>query len=249
MGECHPDAWISAKGPSRVLRHPMGWQCVYLMMSSEANPKPQRVLVFQQNGSGEYKIRGIRRFGGDRFVVETYDIDVPLPDLIEHGDGYLPGRMDADLVLDYLEHPDLSNDLWLFCRKCEIPVVASGKKSSGGCAITPRTCCALPRRVELGAYGELFGVPEFQVTVEAGMIAGISVLHGAPCGATWDAAEKTVGVQAEDAAVHMALSVQYFCKANPAGWDVMHGKSPVHFAAALHKAALENALDHSRSRR
>jgi thymidylate synthase len=219
------------------------------MANSMVKAKPQRILVFQQNGSGEYKIRGIRRFGGDCFAVETYDIDVPLPDLIENGSGYLPGRMDADLVIDYLEHPDLSNDLWLFCRKLGIPVIASGKRDSGGWAITPRTCCALPRSRGPGEYGELFGLPEFQVTIEHGRIARISVLHGAPCGATWDAAEHTVGVPAEEAAVHMALHVQYFCKANPAGWDVMHGKSPVHFAAELHKAALENALNRSKQGR
>jgi thymidylate synthase len=219
------------------------------MAYSTEKTKPQRILVFQQNGSGEYKTSGIRRLGGDRFAVETYDIDLPLPDLIDDGNEYLPTTMDADLVLDYLEHPDLSGDLWRLCRKLGIPVVASGKRDSGGWAITPRTCCALPRRGGLGEYGDSFGVPEFRVTVEGGVVAGISVLHGAPCGATWDAAEVTIGFPAEEAAVRMALRVQFFCKANPAGWDVMHGKSPVHFAAELHKAALESALERSRSRR
>ena len=51
---------------------------------------PQRILVFQQNGSGEKKIRGIRQLGGELFSIATYDIDTPLPDLIEDSDAYLP---------------------------------------------------------------------------------------------------------------------------------------------------------------
>jgi len=38
------------------------------------------------------------------------------------------------------------------------------------------------------------------------------------------------------------LETQYFCAANPAGWDPMYGKSPVHFAGEIHKAALNRAL-------
>ena len=219
------------------------------MDNGQLKVKPQRILVFQQKGSGENKIRGIRQYGCGRFVIQTYDIDAPLPVMIEDSNRYLPETIDADLVLDYLHHPDLSGDLWSLCEKRGVPIVASNKKGTGGWVITPRTCCALPRREDLGGYGKQFGFPEFMVAVEEGRIARISVLRGAPCGATWDAAESTVGVPAEEAAVHLALRVQYFCKANSAGWDVMHGKSPVHFAAELHKTALMNAIERSRGRR
>ena len=214
-------------------------------MNTDTEKKPLRILVFQQKGSGENKIKGLRKFGGDRFIIETCDIDVPLPGLIEHGSDYLPETINADLVLDYLKHLDLSTDLWILCEKLGIPVVASNKKSTGNWAITPRVCCALPQMESLGEYGKLFGAPEFQVTVTDGKIADIAVLHGAPCGATWEAAKQTIGVSIEEAPVHFGLRTQYFCTANPAGWDVMYGKSPVHFAAELHKAALKNAIDRS----
>lgn len=212
------------------------------MDNGTGNVKNQRILVFQQNGSGENKTRGIRRFGGDRFMLRTCNIDVPLPGILEHSDGYLPETIDADVVLDHLEHPDLSIDLWLLCERLKVPVVASGKKSAGKWAITPRTCCALPRREDLGEYGRLFGAPEFEATIVEGRIARISVLHGAPCGATWEAAEQTVGVLVEEAPAHISLRTQFLCKANPGGWDVLHGKSPVHVSAELHRAALEKVL-------
>jgi len=205
--------------------------------------KPQRILVFQQNGSGEKKIRGIRQFSGELFSIATYDIDTPLPDLIENSDAYLPQSITADLVLDYLHHPDLSHDLWVRCEHQDIPVVASNKKSIGAWAVTPRTCCALPRTKGLGAYGQCFGAPDFQVTIVEGLIAGITVLRGAPCGATWEAARQTIGMRMGEAPVHIGLMTQYHCTADPAGWDVLHDKSPVHIAADLHRNALKKAID------
>lgn len=202
----------------------------------------QHILVFQQNGSGENKIKGLKAFGGDRFTIERFNIDGPLPPVIDDSSDFLPDTLSADLVLDYLKHLDLSNDLWLLCEKLGIPVVASNKKTMGLWALTPRVCCALPRQKKLRAYGQCFGLPEFQVRIEDGLIADISVLHGAPCGATWEAARRTIGIPVEDAPMHLGLKTQFYCTANPAGWDVLYGKSPVHYAAELHQAALKHAI-------
>ena len=90
--------------------------------------KVQNILVFQQNGSGEPKITGIKKYGGDRFNLEIVSIDTPLPAVIEDDHGYLPRNIQADLVLDFLKHPDLSHDLAAICSRLNIPVVASGKK-------------------------------------------------------------------------------------------------------------------------
>lgn len=99
--------------------------------------KPQIILVCQQNGSGEAKIAGIRQYGRDRFQIITHDIDAPLPDLIDDTAPYLPARLEADLILDFLKHPDLSTDLARMAHDQGIPVVASGKKIP--LAITPPT--------------------------------------------------------------------------------------------------------------
>ena len=101
--------------------------------------KPQKILVFQQNGSGEGKIRGIRKYGKDTFIIETISIDESLPPILDTTSEYLPRHIQADLVLDFLKHPDLSHDLAAACAKRKIPLVASGKKVKGQRVFAPPT--------------------------------------------------------------------------------------------------------------
>jgi hypothetical protein len=89
--------------------------------------KPQKILVFQQNGSGESKIAGVRKYGGNRMVLEVISINDPLPPLVEDTSEYLSHKIRADLVLDFLKHPDLSHDLAALCCDLDIPLIASGK--------------------------------------------------------------------------------------------------------------------------
>ena len=103
----------------------------------EPEKKPLTILVCQQNGSCEAKIAGIRRYGGDLFRVRTHDIDTPLPAIIDDATPYLPTRLAADLILDFLKHPDLSTDLARKAHAEGVPVVASGKRIPH--ALTPPT--------------------------------------------------------------------------------------------------------------
>ena len=66
--------------------------------------------------------------------------------------------------------------------------------------------------------------------------------RGAPCGATWRALEKLVGMKIEEAATRYGLDVQFNCSADPAGWDPLWGKSPVHLAAEVHHKAFLRAV-------
>jgi hypothetical protein len=207
----------------------------------------EKILVFQQNGSGERKIQGIRRYGKERFIIETVSIDEALPPILDDTRDYLPSNIQADLVLDFLKHLDLSHDLAVACRAGSIPIIASGKKLRVKGALTPPTWCGLSRQVGLGQYGEHFGAPEFAVEITNGKIDRIQVCRGAPCGATWDAAKRIEGLPVEEAEVRIGLETQYFCSADPSGWDPIHGKSPVHFAGDVHIAALKKALQKEKS--
>jgi thymidylate synthase len=202
----------------------------------------QKIIVFQQNNSGVRKIEGIRKFGGDRFSLEVISIDTPLPTLIDDSTEYLPQSISADLVLDYLSHPDLSSDLSVICGRQSIPVVAPGKKHRIAGTAIPPTCCGLSRQKGLGPYGDKFGAPEYTVTLVDGKIESISVVRGAPCGASWDAAEKIRGMAVDQAIIRIGLETQFFCSADPGGWDPINGKSPVHFAGKVHSAALKRAV-------
>ena len=97
----------------------------------------QKILIFQQNGSGEAKEAGIRQFGKGLFEIETIEMETRLPLVLDDTSEYLPDHIEADLVLDFMQHQDLSYDLSLLCEKLDIPLVASGKKISGGNALCP----------------------------------------------------------------------------------------------------------------
>ena len=99
----------------------------------------QRILVFQEKGSGEPKIKGIREYGKGLFSIESISIDISLPPIIDNPEAYLPEDISADLVLDFLKHPDLSLELAVMCRKKRIPIVSSGKKIDDDWALTPPT--------------------------------------------------------------------------------------------------------------
>lgn len=80
-----------------------------------------------------------------------------------------------------------------------------------------------------------------------GKIGRITILRGAPCGATWEAAARVIGMAVEEAAVRIGLETQLFCTADPSGWDPIHGKSPVHFAGKIHTAALKRAVENAQA--
>jgi len=81
------------------------------------------------------------------------------------------------------------------------------------------------------------------VAIKDGKVVEINVIRGAPCGATWEAARRLIGHPVEDAARKIGLDTQFYCSANPAGWDPIYGKSPVHFAGKIHSKELQKAIE------
>lgn len=102
-------------------------------------PVRQRILVLQQQRRGESKTAGIRRYGNGVFDVDVVSIDADLPPVVDDATEYLPPTIQADLVLDFLKHPDLSHDLAALCRTRNIPIIASGKKMRIPGVLTPPT--------------------------------------------------------------------------------------------------------------
>lgn len=99
----------------------------------------QRVLVFQQNGSGEQKIEGVKKYGVNQFDIEVFSIDEVLPPVLDDTSEYLPSDISCDLVLDFLTHQDLSQDLIALCEEKQIPIISSGKKIISKWVRTPPT--------------------------------------------------------------------------------------------------------------
>lgn len=96
-----------------------------------------KIVVFEENGSGEKKIQGITRHGTGLDIIKRYNIEEALPDFVDHPEEFIPEDFNADIVLDFLRHPDLSTHLAQVCKEKKIPVIASGKKHAD--ALTPFT--------------------------------------------------------------------------------------------------------------
>lgn len=199
-----------------------------------------RIVVFEYRGSGQKKIEGIRRYGRNLEITTIFNITDPLPDFIEAPEQFITTDFEADLVLCFIKHPDLGHYLADVCQRKGIPMVASGCKIDN--AITPFTCCGLGKSDKLGAYGEQFGVPELEAEVSGGRIRALAVKRGASCGATWEVADKVLGLTLEEALPTIAREVQYLCIANPSAFDPISGHSALHYAGEVHIAALKKAF-------
>jgi hypothetical protein len=99
----------------------------------------QAILVFQQSGSALAKISGITRHGAEELVLTIISIDVALPAIVDDASEYIPADLEASLVLDYLRHPDLSDELARVCSAHGVPLIASGKKTRWPGILTPPT--------------------------------------------------------------------------------------------------------------
>lgn len=209
---------------------------------------PFEIVIFQQRGSAEKKIKGIAQHGCGIYIKAIVNIDMTLPDFIDEPADYLPELPECELVLNYLKHPDLSEWLVSLCNQRKIPVIASGQRVKG--AICPFTCCGLGKNRRAGRYGKQFGLPEFEVKLDCGIIKEIKVQKGAPCGATWQALEKVMAKLAaksqDDIVSAMGREVQYLCAANPSAFDPVSGKSPLHFAGKAHAFSLRKAINMAR---
>ncbi|MEA1992210.1 MAG: DUF166 family (seleno)protein DfsP [Thermodesulfobacteriota bacterium] len=210
------------------------------MLNFEKNSRPFRLVIFEEAGSGKYKVAGIEVYGRNITIERIYDIIPALPEIIDEPEECIPDDFEGDLILNFLRHPDLSEYLVKICKAKGIPVIASGQNIPG--AICPFTCCGLGCRKGLGAYGEQFGLPEYDVEVKNGRITGLHVKRGASCGATWQVIPRMIEVPVDEALSTIGREIQYLCKADPSAFDPVSGKSSLHFAGKVHMAALKRAF-------
>lgn len=198
------------------------------------------LIIFQQNNCGSEKIKGLTKYGVNLSIKKIFTIEAVLPEIVDDPQHYIPDDFNCDIVLSFLNHPDLLDYLIRICSDKNIPVIASGKKSAG--AITPFTCCGLGPQKGLGSYGLRFGFPVMELRLnKEGSISDVEIIRGASCGATWEAVPKILGLPLEEALVTYAREIQYLCKADPSAFDPITGKSALHYAGHVHCAALKKA--------
>ncbi len=207
---------------------------------NSSNSTKQQIVIFEEDGSGDFKIAGIEVYGRNICISRVFNLEGPFPVLMDEPEEYISRVPDADLCLDFLRHPDLSQYLVEICSKKSIPVIASGQHIPG--AVCPFTCCGLGRKEGLGEYGRQFGVPEYEVEMCHGRISSIKVKRWASCGATWQVCMELAGLSGSEAPTVISRQVQYLCLSDPSAFDPVSGKSAVHFAGEVHRAALDRAI-------
>ena len=177
-------------------------------------------------------------------VIESLD---ELEELVESGN--LKEVMEADVLICYATHPDVS---LLLAENCESGLlIITGERGKTGSAkqieeiagrrglrvLMPEICCVVKSLDEFDWFFEHYGKPEFELEVENGMIAKARVRRCAFCGATRFVAEKLAGVEVGDAPRLAGLYTQLYPCLATRGIE-----GGIHLAAEMHRIAVERAF-------
>jgi len=193
-----------------------------------------------------------------RFNVVSYELPAELPPVIDEPEEIVESIpeevLSADILLSYALHPDINLEvIRLAAEKGARLVILPGGSKSGSRAqikefadrygirvLWEDICCATPyiEDEDIREFIDAYGMPEFEVEIENGVIRDVRVKRGAICGSSFFVAEKLRGVSVEEAPSKAGYFTQiYPCYASR-GID---GK--IHRAANVHKRAIEKAIE------
>jgi hypothetical protein len=216
------------------------------------------VGVVKRGKYGERLIETIKKRSD--FQVISAEVPEHLPGFIEDPNEFVnslklnPKIFDADLLILYIFHPDLTPQIVKMAgeKGVRAVIIPGGVARAGSISELERIakkydihievdeiCCTLERcgidAVDM--FAQKLGRPEFEVETKDGHISCVKVIRGSPCGGTWHVAEGLVGKSVEEApALAGLLCQQYPCRA------VRGTPGGIHTSADLHKHALEKAL-------
>ena len=216
------------------------------------------VGVIKRGKYGERLLETIKT----RTDFQTVSVDVPevLPGFIEDPEEFVrelnldPGIFQADLIILYTFHPDLTPEIVRLAgqRGVKAAIIPGGIGRAGSIGELEKIakeynihievdeiCCTLEEcgNPAVDEFAKQLGKPELEVETKDGHISNVRVLRGSPCGATWHAALGVVGKTVDEAPSMTGLFCQqYPCRA------VRGGPGGIHTSGDLHKDAMERAL-------
>jgi len=159
---------------------------------------------------------------------EFLEVNEPPENVIldeESAERLLPAEIAGfDLVVCYLRHPDLQLAL---AERTDVPIYYALlpepalrrqiRDRHDAVAFADPTPCSMLPETGVDAIDRLlerFGRPEVRVKVSSGVIESVEVVRGAPCGATWAAADRVEGMEAGREAVNtFVLTACHHCVA------------------------------------
>jgi len=80
---------------------------------------------------------------------------------------------------------------------------------------------------------DIFGLPRFELEIEANKIKSAKVITTAPCGATYEVAKKLIGINIDEAPQKAGLFAQFNCTGK---------KNTLHCAGKVHMNAVKAAI-------
>ncbi len=190
-----------------------------------------------------------------KFEVVTFRLPDELPEIIDEPEEIeLPDYIfDADIILSYALHPDVNYEIIRRAEGTRVKyvILPGGAKSGsrmqlkelgekhGVRVVWEDVCCATPLidDEEIGEFFREFGMPEFEIVVEDGVIKDVIVKRAAICGSTYFVAEKLKGMRVDEAPSKAGYFTQIYPCFASRGID---GK--IHRAAHIHKRQVERAI-------
>ncbi len=196
-----------------------------------------------------------------KFDVLTFKLPDELPEIIDEPEEVeLPDEIfDADIILSYALHPDVNYEIIRRAkgRNVRYVILPGGSKSGsraqlkelgerhGVKVLWEDVCCATPliEDEEISEFFREFGMPEFEIEVEDGVIKDVKVKRAAICGSSYFVAEKLKGLSIEEAGRKAGYFAQIYPCFASRGID---GK--IHLAANIHKRQVEKAIEEGQER-
>ncbi|MEM4311534.1 MAG: DUF166 family protein [Nitrososphaerales archaeon] len=221
-----------------------------------------KIFALIQGLYGERIVENIKLFKPKSWSLKVYRFPLNLPTLLDEYEEIIPNPLNHyDLILSLGENPNIAyllptltkltkakaviaptdNSEWL---PAGIREVLAKELSKMGVAFSfPKPFCSLTPKSGnslIDEFAEYFGKPKFKLLVEDGVIKGLEVIRGAPCGCSYFVAEKLLGIKVRDAPIKASLLAQiYPCLASRFR-DSEYGESLIHIAAEIAKDALKN---------
>ncbi|MBU4202270.1 MAG: hypothetical protein KKB85_03885 [Candidatus Altiarchaeota archaeon] len=218
-----------------------------------------KILALADDKYGERIVSWITEHGPANWDLSTLTLDIELPDIVDN-----PG----EFLLDEIPNADLILFLIQDSKKIELlsPLVKRAGAKAAIVAVDglwlqpglrrqiegeleipsafPRTFCTLVEQGNplIAEFARHFGLPEFEIEVEAGIIKKATVTRDAPCGCASFVAGNLPGTKAEDAAVKAGMLNQNSPCMASMEFDSTTGDTLLHFSAHNTANAVERAL-------
>ncbi len=229
-----------------------------------------RILAIVSGAYGERHVANIHAHGPSTWTLSTWKPPRILPMVIDEPEEFLPSSLPVqDLVLAFQEDPraaQLIADVAKLCKAKAViaPVdreewmprglvqqVGGWLAKAGIAGAFPKPLCALTEDIlkdrsspEIAEFARVFGRPVFTITCDPStrVITEVTVTRDAVCGCARHAAEKLLGVAADDADQTVGLAHHHYPCMASMGVDTDFNDTLMHVSGNIMKQAVAQAV-------